>query len=642
MYNLNKEQIKLKKDYYKNYVMANGLGGYTSFGVYNNSFRKHDGYLVGAVEPPEKRFVFLKRTFEKAGDISTDSQEYFAGVADGHINLNSFSYDITPTYNYNLKGVKYSKTLSPIYLKNAVNISYEIEESTAEHLDIYFDFSNRSIGDVDTKESLNITVEKISKNMVEVVTGNGSVYISFSEGEFKYLINNYNEDIYYDYDFRMGDKRLDNSKNLFLLRIKPDQKKNVSVVCSLTKDVSSDARKNIIEYKSLISKDIEKAGYNNPFLNKLVKSSFQFISYRESTENKTILAGLPWFSDWGRDTMIAFDGIVLKTKRYESALSILKSFKEYEKDGLIPNAFLGENNKPLYNSVDAPLWYINAVYKYVLATEDFKGIKELYPMMAQIIKKYSEGTIFNIKMSDKGLISAGSDLDQITWMDVRINGICVTPRHGMPVEINALWYNALMIMSNFADEFGYDPYKYIEIALKVKKNFTMFIKPDGGLYDVVNPFDDSVRPNQLYAYTLPYKVLDFEHAKLSFAVVEKELFSKFGLRSLSKLDPRFISEYSGDIFKRDMSYHMGTSWCYLIGPYIDALCYVNEYKPEAIKKARDILEAFSLMLNNECIDGICEIYDGDCGYRSKGCYSQAWSVAEVLRAYVDNCLQEND
>lgn len=629
--------------YYKNLLMSNGLGGYTSMGVYNNSFRKQDGYLVGSLTAPTNRFVFLQRTNEYIDGVNLDSSETLKEKNAGYEFMTGFSFSVDPTFHYEVNGTEMKKKVCPIYGKNACLINYDFLSKNKSNIDIVFEFCNRFSENVNEIKDFNLTVVKEKDYyIVEYPSIKEKVYLYLSEDlNINVLTNEFTEELKFDYDDRMGDSRTSFSKKVLSANINLNKREhhNLSIIASLTPIIDLEESFKCNNYENIINDVIIKSELHEPFLESLTKSAFQFISKRESTSNLTILAGYPWFTDWGRDTMISLPGICLKTKRYEDALSILNSFKSYLKDGLIPNAFLGEDNKPLYNSVDAPLWYINCVYKYAVEANDYEGIRDLYPVCMDIIKNYKNGTIFSIYMNSNGLIHAGSELDQITWMDVRINGECVTPRHGYPVEINALWYNALMCMNKMQNKFM-DRTDYNTVANKVKESFKAFIKPDGGLYDVLDPNDDSVRPNQLYAYTLPFKVLDKEAAKASFKIVKNELFNKYGLRSLSINDPRFISEYSGSIEKRDHSYHMGTSWTFLIGVYVDALCYLNDYDYESKKEAKLILTGFKNLMKDMCLDGIPEIYDGNDTYESKGCYNQAWGVAEVLRAYVENLIEK--
>ena len=342
--------------------------------------------------------------------------------------------------------------------------------------------------------------------------------------------------------------------------------------------------------------------------------------------------------------MIAFEGLTLVTKRFDDAREILESFAKYIKNGLVPNVFPDINCDPGYNTVDASLWYFQAAYQYLNYTgdrEDYKFIEEkIYPKLKEIYKAYSTKTDFSIGMDNDGLVFAGGGLDQVTWMDVRVGDYVVTPRHGKPVEINALWYNALKIMSILAKEFNEEYKEYDDLAYKVKESFNNRFWNDEKqcLYDVVDENDDKIRPNQIWAVSLPFSILDKDREKAIVNTVHKHLYSTYGLRSLSFMDKEYKNKYIGKLFDRDCAYHMGTTWGFLIGGFISAYCKVNEYSKEAIEKANHMCKVFEDTMNDGCINGIAEIFDGDFASTSRGCYSQAWSVAEVLRAYANDVM----
>jgi predicted glycogen debranching enzyme len=304
--------------------------------------------------------------------------------------------------------------------------------------------------------------------------------------------------------------------------------------------------------------------------------------------------------------------------------------------------FPDDNNDPLYNTVDASMWYFYACHKYIEYTGDYDFIiKNIYPTLENIIKAYSTKTDFSIFMDKDYLISSGSHLDQVTWMDVRVGDVVVTPRHGKVVEINALWYNALCIMEELTNHIGSDSSYYRDLKEKVKKSFNerFFCEETGCLYDVLDENDNSVRPNQIWVLSLPYKVLDFDKAEKVLKVVKEELFNYYGLRSLSYKDPRFKPKYEGKLWDRDMAYHMGTTWGFLIGGFFDAYNYVNGYSIESRKQIKEWALEFKHHLNEGCINGIAEIFDGMYPNKTRGCYSQAWSVGELLRSYYENVLK---
>lgn len=633
------------------FVLPNGLGGYCSHSIINSSHRKHYGYLVACLKSPVLRMLLLARINEsiQIGNeyYDLEAQDYLSELKCGNKYLEEFYYHYIPTYNYQVNGVSIKKRISPMYNSNTVAITYEILSRYDSTLYLEPLFNCRDHGGASSKEDLCFS-ESVKNNVLTLVPDkypDMKIKFSYSDGSIILNEDKFTDGLKCFYDIDTGDDRMDYHYKPAKIKVdlKANEVKFVGVVCTIDRLPKTDAFGIIIDYEERMKQLMRQSKLKDSLALDLVLASDAFISKRESTKLKTILAGLPWFTDWGRDTMIAFTGLTLVTRRFKEAKEILKSFALYERNGLIPNMFPDDGAEPLYNTVDASLWYFYAVYKYVNYTGDYDFIyNEIYPTLKNIIKAYSTKTDFSIYMDTDYLVHAGSDLDQITWMDVRVNDIVVTPRHGKPCEINALWYNALMIMSILAERIGDDYNQYHDLAMKVKKSFNekFFCEETGCLYDVVDPDDKSVRPNQIWVLSLPFKLLDFDKAKRVFDVVEKELYNKYGLRSLSPKDPRFKPKYEGELFGRDMAYHMGTTWGFLIGGYLDAYRYIHGDSEETINEINDLVHVFSEHLNDGCINGIAEIFDGDVAGRTRGCYTQAWSIGELLRAYYENVLME--
>lgn len=395
------------------------------------------------------------------------------------------------------------------------------------------------------------------------------------------------------------------------------------------KDIFQEA----VQYRKKL---VNTAKLNAPLAQVLVKAADQFISHRESTGEKTILAGYPFFEDWGRDTMIALGGCCISTGQMDTAKSILKTFAAYCRKGLMPNLFPEGGNEPMYNTVDAALLFIHALYLYYEKCQDKEFVKEMWSVLESIMKNYQEGTDFNIRMDEDGLICAGSGLDQVTWMDVRVNDILPTPRHGKPVEINAYWYNALCVMDMLGKELGY-PGRYEKLAEKVKKNFTekFWNEEKECLRDVISgtPSDEQVRCNQIWAVSMPFTMLDEEKERKVVDAVYEKLYTPYGLRSLEPGDPEFVPEYGGEQLKRDLSYHQGTVWTFPLGAYYLAYLKVNGGSEEACETVKEQLEVMEGALREGCIGQLPEIYDGLIPNSSRGCFAQAWSVGEILRVF---------
>jgi predicted glycogen debranching enzyme len=362
---------------------------------------------------------------------------------------------------------------------------------------------------------------------------------------------------------------------------------------------------------------------------RLIRAANDFIVSRKNPDGSTgstVIAGYPWFADWGRDTMISLPGLFLTTGRLKEARDVLTLFGSYVSQGMIPNKFDDYTNEPSYNTVDASLWFIHACFEYLKASNDSDTFeRNLLPACKAIIEGYSRGTRYGIKMDPAdGLITQGDATTQLTWMDAKCNGVAFTPRHGKAVEINALWYNALKLLK---DE---------QLAAKVKQSFgkAFWISPFRGLCDVVNGSqkDQKIRPNQIFAVSLPHSALSDEQQAAVVEVVRRELLTPYGLRTLSASDPLYRQTYTGDQFTRDGAYHNGTIWPWLIGPFLEAYLKVNKHSDAARAQAKAWLgPLIEAMGKHGCIGQISEIYEAQPPHRPVGCCAQAWSVAEALR-----------
>jgi predicted glycogen debranching enzyme len=359
-----------------------------------------------------------------------------------------------------------------------------------------------------------------------------------------------------------------------------------------------------------------------------------------------IIAGYPWFDEWGRDTMIALPGLLLVTGRWDEARRILEKFVRYEKNGLLPN-LIPEEGEPLYNTVDASLWYFQAVKKYLDYTNDTFFVQDtIYPVLKKIIQHYISGTNFGIVMDEDGLITAGTPGQQLTWMDAKVGDWVVTPRHGKTVEVNALWYNALYFMTLLAgccnDKASQEFYG--ELALRVQEKFspTFWSVRHDYLSDLVNggERDERLRPNQVLALSLPYRLLSEKQEKLVLEAIDRHLFTPYGLRTLAPYENDYKPRYEGDLVSRDAAYHQGTAWAWLMGPYITAYRRTHRYSRQSRRAAAGILAPLFHHLQNHGLASVAEIFDGDHPYTPRGCPFQAWSVAELLRACVEEVQEK--
>jgi predicted glycogen debranching enzyme len=374
----------------------------------------------------------------------------------------------------------------------------------------------------------------------------------------------------------------------------------------------------------------------------LVLAADQFI-VKKGAELKTVIAGYHWFADWGRDTMIALPGLCLSTGRFDDARKILAAFAAVESMGMLPNRFGGEGDLPEYNNADGTLWFFIAVYKYLQASRDTDFVlQQMLPVLSNIIDWHYKGTRYHIHVAESGLLYAGEQGQQLTWMDAKVGDWVVTPRMGKPVELQALWYNALKIFSALLSEAGRTTESLI-INDKAEKMSTVFLEQfwntgSGYLYDVIDENgmpDASLRPNQLLAISLPFALVQGEQAAAVLKITEEKLYTPVGLRTLPEDDSRFVPVYNGDAYCRDAAYHQGTVWGWLLGPYIDAIMAVSEYRGidglAGKEKALKIIADCSHHLQQGCIGTVAEIFDGEAPHHPRGCVAQAWSVSELLR-----------
>ncbi len=351
---------------------------------------------------------------------------------------------------------------------------------------------------------------------------------------------------------------------------------------------------------------------------------------------RSVIAGYHWFTDWGRDTMISLEGLLLNTGRHAEAACILRMFARHLKDGLIPNLFPEGKQDGLYHAADATLWFFHALDRYQAHTGDWDAVATLAPALAEVIRRHLEGTRFGIRVDADGLLAQGQDGYQLTWMDAKVQDWVVTPRRGKTVEINALWYNALRLMESWSSRLDGPAASltYARLAEKTRASFNarFWNEKAGCLYDLVDgdaAEGACLRPNQIFSISLPHPVLDPERWRSVFEAVERELLTPYGLRTLSRESPLYKPRYDGDLRSRDAAYHQGTVWAWLIGPYIDARLKV---RPGDAAGARDCLRGLLTHLGEACIGSISEIFDAEEPYTPRGCVAQAWSVAEVLRA----------
>ena len=662
-----KDWTTFKEGIKREWAVTNGIGGYAGSSMIGAHSRTHQGYLIASLHAPIERYLVFSKINETVTvgtrTVSFETSQHRASgktvYAEGQKFLTSFIYDGSVHYAYETDNFSFEKHIT---LKRNANVCAVAYELTAGDSDCTFTltplFNYREHSESSTPDTLKFETFTEDRAFYLVPEKNKDIAIRFqtSEGTFSERKTVYDVDMQLQIEVDLETDGLDCHYCPVDLSIEvpANTTKKVSILCSIgdvnerPAPVSATEAFSILEENARCHAELfEKAGYRDSFANQLVLASDQFLTYRESTKMMTVLAGLPWFTDWGRDTMIAFTGLTLCTKRFKEAEEILLTFARYIRHGIVPNMFPDDNMPPLYNTVDASLWYFYAVYQYLHynpAAEAEAFVKEqIFPHLKEIISAYEKGTDFSIYMEDDGLIHAGSGLDQITWMDVRVGDWVATPRHGKPVEINALWYNALRIMESLCEKFDEDASAYRTRANQVKESFNakFWDSSNQCLFDVVDGDepDDHIRPNQIYAVSLPFSLLPEEQEKAVVALVEKELFVGCGLRSLAPDHPDYHGIYCGALAKRDAAYHQGTAWGFLLGGFFSAYMKVNHHSSSAAANAVRMLEPVRKHLTDSgCIGSISEIFDGDAPHNPRGCYAQAWSVGEVLRCYCEDIL----
>ena len=656
------------------WLVTNGLGGYASSTVLGANTRKYHGLLVAAFNPPVNRWVLLTKLDEQI-IIGTETFEIgtneFRDVIHpkGYHFLSEFSVAPLPVFSYAVGCVNLKKTVFMPYMKNATIVMYEASNSSKEKAVVKISplVNSRHIYNVTQKEKLpwRFIQKRYSDGViVEPSDSFSSLFLSAGNSGFFVEESWWVDKLFYRTDASRSESSIDDyfRPGFFTFSIGPKETKQFFILATAGKN-EQEARKlfsslgtrvedvDLLYRKELIRRNclIEQFHAQNPSLlmgnwvKWLIQAADSFIVHRVSTGKKSVLAGYNWFDDWGRDALISLPGLTLVTGRFSYAQEILLTFGHYCHNGVIPNRFSDKaGDIPLYNTVDATLWFFNAVLQYLKYTADFKFIQnKLWKTLTEIIDWHIRGTIFGIHMDEDGLIAHGP---QLTWMDAATIDRFVTPRNGKAVEIQALWYNLLKTMQLLAKQLNEldKAEQYCEMANNAKKSFlAKFWNPTKEyLNDVVSEdsVDLSLRPNQIIAVSLDFSMLDNIKGEKIVETVWKNLWGKYGLKTLPNTDSRYAGKYLGDWKHRDSSYHNGTVWAWLLGPFITAFLKTKNHEDYWREFAFN--QHLRPLLNDELyragLGTVSEIFDGDEPHLSRGCISQAWSVAEPLRAYVED------
>jgi predicted glycogen debranching enzyme len=623
------------------WLETNGLGGFASGTVSGIHTRRYHGLLTAALQPPSDR-VLLVAKFEDTLDVDGRRVDLSANRYEGAVHPHGYEYlkefrlDPFPAWVYDIGGVRLEKRVFMVHGRDATVVEYEVfglcknTRLEVRPLLAYRDYhatthSNSAIDRSFEWEEEGIVSVQPYGGLPRVYFGadyrscdpTGFWYHNFEYAEEKARGLDYREDLFQP----------------FVLRFDLAHSPKAVVILSreaIPAHQATAMREHERQRRYALRKQAPAGG---TFLEDLTEAADQFIVRRGA--GHTIIAGYPWFGDWGRDTMIALPGLTLVTRRFDVAAGILTEFAKALEHGMLPNRFPDAGKAPEYNTVDAALWFFEATRAYLHASNDEALVRDvLYPRLVEAMDWHLRGTRYGIRADADGLLLAGAEGVQLTWMDAKIGDWVVTPRRGKPVEVQALWYNALRILQEFALRFGDSARaaQMWELSVRARESFLgSFWDAERG-YLLDNVGDATIRPNQIFAVSLPYSMLDGAQAAAVVDAVERHLLTPLGLRSLAPTDPAYRGRYAGGVRERDSAYHQGSVWLWLMGPFLTAYAKVHPGSP----RQKEILEGLRPHWTEAGIGQMSEIADGDAPHTPRGCFAQAWSVAEVLRAAAES------
>jgi len=633
----------------REWLVTNGLGGWASGTVSGANTRRYHGLFVPALQPPLGRTVLVSKVNDRARlggqTFALSSNEYEDGTIDphGYRHLESFQLDgLVPTWYYALADALLEKRIWMPYRQNLTLLTYTLKRGARPlTLDLTLMVTARDAHTETHAVTLTPSVEPVSGG-VRLSIGDTHFRASSNLGTFTPL-GHWHYKIKHRVETERGLPDLEDqyAAGTFTAELKPGQTLVLAFSLDDHPPLDWHATQSLAAERARASDLVAQAGMQTEYdwVQQLVLAADQFIVKRDS--GQTVIAGYHWFGDWGRDTMIALPGLTLTTGRHETAAAILRTFARYVSEGMLPNRFpdVGEKPRVAYNTVDATLWYFHAIEQYTEASGDDTLARELFPVLEDLIGWHILGTRYHIHLdAGDGLIYAGQPGVQLTWMDAKVGDWVVTPRIGKPVEINALWINALWVMDALCRKLGVLPqHPYGAMAAKAAKGFEKFWHAAGGyLYDVIEGpegADAALRPNQLFAISLPHGPLSGpEHLTRARSIVDQcaaHLVTSYGLRSLAPTHRDYNGVFTGDQWHRDATYHQGTVWGWLIGPFVEA--HFKVYGD--VYAARSFLTPFEQHLSDFGLGSIAEVFEGNPPFVARGCIAQAWSVAEVLRLW---------
>jgi predicted glycogen debranching enzyme len=637
------------------WLETNGLGGFACSTICGLNTRRYHGLLTVATRPPVGRYLLLSKLEERlvVGDQRFDfGTNHYPGTIHprGFELLSAFRLDPFPIFTFDIAGVQLEKLVFMLHEMNAVVVYYRVL-SAPQHVPLQLEIhpliafrdyhglshENSNLNPAVTQEP-GIARIRPYGDLPELRFAHNAIAVdpqAFWYRKFQYTVE--------------AERGLDSSEDLFnplTFRFQFSPGQNATVIASLEPLQVQDAPKLERDEIGRRQKITTSAAGTEPFAAQLALAADQFLVRRAN--GFTVIAGYPWFTDWGRDTMIALPGLTLFNTRADIAKGILQQFSQSVDMGMLPNRFPDAGESPQFNSADSTLWFFEAVRAYLERTGDREFVeKHLYAALIDILEWHIRGTRYSIRALDNGLLRAGQAGVQLTWMDAKIGDRVVTPRAGLPVEIQALWFNALSITSDLARAFGDNDTekRASNLASSARDSFNRLFWNQAAncLFDVIDDDgspDPSVRPNQIFAVSLRHSMLANDRQAAVLDVVERELLTPYGLRSLSPRDPDYKGRYQGGPAERDAAYHQGTTWPYLIGPFVTAYRKVHGSAPATLARIRETLRPLVDSLHDGALGQCAEIYDGDPPQRPCGCFAQAWTVGELIRALNEDAFPE--
>jgi predicted glycogen debranching enzyme len=658
----------------KEWILTNGLGGYASSTVLGINTRKYHGLLVAAFHPPRDRRICLEKLDE---EVIMGNDVYQLGANEfqdrifpfGHTFLNQFSLSLFPKYAYALQNFELEKTVFMPYGKNVTVTLYKVLNRSCFGAKIrVFPLMNcrhfHSTTDTHKLDAEPDQKHESKETCIAFGSPRSALVIGTISGEY-FAREKWVERIYYREEAKRGESCLDDcyQSGFFEYEVKANGNESFAITAVADEDadaaqrIFSETPMTLFDMGAMFEKEMKQRedlipkfyGQNSSihatnWLGFLILAADALVVSGTEPEHRSVIAGYHWFEDWGRDVFVSLPGLTLATGRFEDARRILLTFQKYFKSGLIPNFVPDISGQAAYNTADATFWYVNAVLQYLKYTGDFEFIRtRLLETMKAIVESHATGAVSGIRVDADGLLLHGP---QLTWMDAVVDGQPVTPRAGKAVEIQALWYNTLKTMeliSKRCEEHN-EAENYLKMSDRARISFAekFWNAEKNCLFDVVgeNYSDGSFRPNQIVAVALDFTMLDDVKSAKIVDSVRQELLTPFGLKTLARNDPRYVGVYSGDRRSRDVAYHNGTVWPWLLGPFTTAFLKVRGYNSLDRDYAfGNLIEPFFTRHIGDMQAGTAnEIFDGDPPHTPRGCILQAWSVAEPLRAYLEDVL----